>query len=118
MAALKTSVRDFTDKMKADRPANADYVRFPVLSHIDACDFADYLLSLPNSDKIAVSDVLESRYSYSYSGQLQPEKAWLQSLLAFLIAKKETYNGKVSGYDLENIIIPAITSSIANIPDA
>jgi hypothetical protein len=118
MAALKISVKDFGEKMKADRPANADYVRLPVLKHIDADEFADHWLSLSNSDKVAISDILETRYSYAYSRPLQPEKAWLQDLLAILTVKKTEYHGKISGYDLEHIIIPAITGSIATIPDA
>ncbi|RKR80086.1 KAP-like P-loop domain-containing protein [Mucilaginibacter gracilis] len=117
MSALKTSVKSFTDKLKADRPANLDYVRFPVLKHVDAVEFVDHFLTLSNSDKIAISDALETRYSYSYSRQLQPEKAWLQEVLELLTAKKGAYHGKISGYDLEHIIIPAISKSISTIPD-
>jgi hypothetical protein len=71
---------------------------------------------LPNREKTAVFDILENRYSYSYDNRLQPEREWLELLLAVLTEKKKELEGKISGYILQNTIIPGINKSLNRIP--
>jgi hypothetical protein len=113
---LKISINAFKNKLDINQPSNFGYARLPIFNYIDVNEFADFLIILPNREKTAVFDILENRYSYSYDNRLQPEREWLELLLAVLTEKKKELEGKISGYILQNTIIPGINKSLNRIP--
>jgi hypothetical protein len=81
------------------------YYEIPILQYIDASTFVEAFVSAIPSSRNTICYAFAERYKFdNFNASLLPELEWLRDMIKLLEEKRQLYEGKISGYQLQSYI--------------
>ncbi len=82
---MTTDVAKFFRALCANNVEASPYYDVPILSYLEPKNFAEKLLGISGMNQVNVMSTLKERYSHKgFSGQLGPEREWIESVVEVL----------------------------------
>lgn len=81
------------------------YYEIPIFKYIDPATFVETFVSAKPSSRDTVCYAFSERYKFeSYNASLLPELDWLKDIIKLLEEKRQLFEGKISGYQLQSYL--------------
>ncbi|HGY0992556.1 TPA: P-loop NTPase fold protein [Aeromonas salmonicida subsp. pectinolytica] len=81
------------------------YYEIPIFQYIDSEKFVEAFVSAIPSSRNTICYAFSERYKFdSFNASLLPELEWLKDLIKLLEEKRQLFEGKISGYQLQSYI--------------
>jgi len=81
------------------------YYEIPIFQYIDSEKFVEAFVSAIPSSRNTICYAFSERYKFdNFNASLLPELEWLKDLIKLLEEKRQLFEGKISGYQLQSYI--------------
>lgn len=81
------------------------YYEIPIFQYIDSEKFVETFVSAIPDSRNTICYAFSKRYEFdSFNASLLPELEWLRNVIRLLEEKRQLFNGKISGYQLQSYI--------------
>jgi hypothetical protein len=112
LTLVETDASAFRGLVSVTKDGGNDYVEIPILAHIAPEDFVTAWLRSPKKNWRQIYSALSERYQgRNFSGELEPEKQWVLSVIQIMEAEAEKSDG-FAAYRIERITPSYLTIRI------
>ncbi|UJR55726.1 gas vesicle protein GvpD [Dickeya zeae] len=81
------------------------YYEIPIFKYIDSATFVEAFVNAIPSSRNTICYAFSERYKFdSFNASLLPELEWLREVIKLLEEKRQLFEGKISGYQLQSYI--------------